>query len=77
GILLAAARMRPSVVPYILRAINVITSMQYITDSWGVLGLIKASSDAWLKGCDERIGGNLTLRLDYSDISPFAANFHE
>lgn len=38
--------------------------MQNITDSWFVQGMIKATSDAWLKGWDERNGGNLTLRLD-------------
>ncbi|HAB3988634.1 TPA_asm: rhamnulose-1-phosphate aldolase [Salmonella enterica subsp. enterica] len=51
--------------------------MQNITDSWFVQGMIKATSDAWLKGWDERNGGNLTLRLDETDIAPFAANFHE
>lgn len=50
--------------------------MQNITDS-GSSGMIKATSDAWLKGWDERNGGNLTLRLDEADIAPFAANFHE
>ncbi len=39
--------------------------------------MIKATSDAWLKGWDERNGGNLTLRLDEADIAPFATNFHE
>lgn len=38
--------------------------MQNITTSWFVQGMIKATSDAWLKGWDERNGGNLTLRLD-------------
>ena len=38
--------------------------------------MIKATSDAWLKGWDERNGGNLTLRLDDADIEPFAADFH-
>ncbi|MGS6223076.1 rhamnulose-1-phosphate aldolase, partial [Enterobacter intestinihominis] len=33
--------------------------------------------DAWLKGWDERNGGNLTLRLDDADIEPFAADFHQ
>ncbi|MGK7488209.1 hypothetical protein ACSREC_35505, partial [Salmonella enterica] len=27
--------------------------MQNITDSWFVQGMIKATSDAWLKGWDE------------------------
>ena len=38
--------------------------MQTIIDAWFVQGMIKATSDAWLKGWDERNGGNLTLRLD-------------
>ena len=42
--------------------------MQTITTSWFVQGMIKATSDAWLKGWDERNGGNLTLRLDDADI---------
>lgn len=36
--------------------------MQNITQSWFVQGMIKATTDAWLKGWDERNGGNLTLR---------------
>ncbi len=38
--------------------------MQNITQSWFVQGMIKATTDAWLKGWDRRNGGNLTLRLD-------------
>lgn len=51
--------------------------MQTITISWFVQGMIKATSDAWLKGWDERNGGNLTLRLDDADIEPYAADFHQ
>ncbi len=43
--------------------------MQNITQSRFVQGMIKATTDAWLKGWDERNGGNLTLRLDDADIS--------
>jgi rhamnulose-1-phosphate aldolase len=50
--------------------------MQTILDSWFVQGMIKATSDAWLKGWDERNGGNLTLRLDDADIAPYRADFH-
>jgi rhamnulose-1-phosphate aldolase len=50
--------------------------MQTITHSWFVQGMIKATSDAWLKGWDERNGGNLTLRLDDADLAPFEADFH-
>ena len=51
--------------------------MQNILDAWFVQGMIKATSDAWLKGWDERNGGNLTLRLDDADIAPFSADFKE
>ena len=50
--------------------------MQTIINAWFVQGMIKATSDAWLKGWDERNGGNLTLRLDEADIEPYAADFH-
>ncbi|EMH4165187.1 rhamnulose-1-phosphate aldolase [Pluralibacter gergoviae] len=50
--------------------------MQTITQSWFVQGMIKATTDAWLKGWDERNGGNLTLRLDDADIAPYEADFH-
>ena len=36
--------------------------MQSIIDSWFVQGMIKATSDMWLKGWDERNGGNVSLR---------------
>ena len=49
--------------------------MQNITQSWFVQGMIKATSDAWLKGWDERNGGNLTLRLDDADIEPYRGRF--
>ena len=50
--------------------------MQTIIDARFVRGMIKATSDARLKGWDERNGGNLTLRLDEADIEPYAADFH-
>ncbi len=51
--------------------------MQTIIDALGSSeGMIKATSDARLKGWDERNGGNLTLRLDEADIEPYAADFH-
>ncbi len=37
--------------------------------------MIKATSDARLKGWDERNGGNLTLRTDEADIAPFKSRF--
>ena len=50
--------------------------MQNILNAWFVEGMIKATSDAWLKGWDERNGGNITMRLDEADIAPFQADFH-
>jgi rhamnulose-1-phosphate aldolase len=50
--------------------------MQNILKAWFVEGMIKATSDAWLKGWDERNGGNITLRLDEADITPFQSEFH-
>lgn len=50
--------------------------MQNILKAWFVEGMIKATSDAWLKGWDERNGGNITMRVDEADIAPFQADFH-
>ncbi|MCE0801628.1 rhamnulose-1-phosphate aldolase [Buttiauxella sp. S04-F03] len=50
--------------------------MQNILNAWFVEGMIKVTSDAWLKGWDERNGGNITMRLDEADIAPFQADFH-
>lgn len=50
--------------------------MQNILNAWFVEGMIKATSDAWLKGWDERNGGNITMRLNEADITPFQADFH-
>ncbi len=38
--------------------------------------MIKATTDARLKGWDERNGGNLTLRPDDADIALYHDNFH-
>ncbi|MBL7635493.1 rhamnulose-1-phosphate aldolase [Atlantibacter hermannii] len=50
--------------------------MQTIIHSWFVQGMIKATTDAWLKGWDERNGGNLTLRLDEADLADYQADFY-
>jgi rhamnulose-1-phosphate aldolase len=42
-----------------------------IEQSWFIKGMIKATTDMWLKGWDERNGGNVSLRLDAEDIEPF------
>lgn len=49
--------------------------MQAILSSWFVQGMIKATSDMWLKGWDERNGGNVSLRLDAKDVTPYESDF--
>lgn len=39
--------------------------------SWFVKAMIKATTDMWEKGWDERNGGNVTLRLLDSDVAPY------
>ena len=42
-----------------------------IETSWFVQAMEKATSDMWLKGWDERNGGNVSLRLTAEDVAPF------
>ncbi len=49
--------------------------MQNITQSLFCQGTIKATTDAWLKGWDERNGGNLTLRLDDAESAALSRQF--
>ncbi|MEB5704615.1 rhamnulose-1-phosphate aldolase [Pantoea anthophila] len=49
--------------------------MQSILASEFVKGMVKATSDMWLKGWDERNGGNVSLRLSEEEVSPFRADF--
>ncbi|WP_442796880.1 rhamnulose-1-phosphate aldolase [Pantoea vagans] len=51
--------------------------MQSILSSGFVKGMVKATSDMWLKGWDERNGGNVSLRLLEAEVKPFAADFYE
>ena len=51
--------------------------MQQILSSWFVKGMIKATYDMWLKGWDERNGGNVSLRLLESDVISFQNDFYE
>lgn len=50
--------------------------MQYILSSWFVQGMIKATHDMWLKGWDERNGGNISLRLTEDDVHSFKNEFY-
>jgi len=50
--------------------------MQSILSSWFVQGMVKATSDMWLKGWDERNGGNVSLRLLEEEVKPFAGDFY-
>ncbi|KAF6663028.1 rhamnulose-1-phosphate aldolase [Enterobacteriaceae bacterium EKM102V] len=49
--------------------------MQSILASEFVKGMVKATSDMWLKGWDERNGGNVSLRLSEEEVSPYRADF--
>lgn len=49
--------------------------MQSILSSWFVQGMVKATSDMWLKGWDERNGGNVSLRLLEEEVKPFTGDF--
>lgn len=51
--------------------------MQQILSSWFVKGMIKATYDMWLKGWDERNGGNVSLRLLESDVVSFQSDFYQ
>jgi len=46
-----------------------------LLNSWFVQGMVKATSDMWLKGWDERNGGNVSLRLLDEDIVGYADQF--
>jgi rhamnulose-1-phosphate aldolase len=42
-------------------------------DSWFVKAMVKATTDMWDKGWDERNGGNVSLRLLPEDVAAYAA----
>ncbi|MBW1251678.1 MULTISPECIES: rhamnulose-1-phosphate aldolase [Pantoea] len=50
--------------------------MQTILNAEFVQGMVKVTSDMWLKGWDERNGGNVSLRLLPEEVAPFAADFY-
>lgn len=50
--------------------------MKTLLNAWFVQGMIKATTDMWLKGWDERNGGNVSLRLLPEDIAPYQADFY-
>lgn len=45
--------------------------------SWFVSDMVKITSDAWLKGWDERNGGNVSFRLLDHDVDPYLAEWQE
>ena len=45
--------------------------------SWFVQSIVKATSDMWLKGWDERNGGNVSLCLTADDVAPFRMFMNE
>ena len=44
-----------------------------VEQSWFVRGMVKATTDMWLKGWDERNGGNVSLRIGAGDLAPYVA----
>jgi rhamnulose-1-phosphate aldolase len=46
-----------------------------IEESWFIRAMVKATTDMWLKGWDERNGGNVSLRILDEDIKPFQQQF--
>jgi rhamnulose-1-phosphate aldolase len=46
-----------------------------IEESWFMKAMVKATTDMWLKGWDERNGGNVSLRLYEDDIEPYRQGF--
>ena len=42
-----------------------------IEASWFIKAMVKATADMWLKGWDERNGGNVSLRVDAAEIDPY------
>jgi len=51
--------------------------MQSIEKSWFVTAMVKATTDMWLKGWDERNGGNVSLRVLSEDLDPYRQSFTE
>ncbi|NIF33699.1 rhamnulose-1-phosphate aldolase [Enterobacter sp. Cy-643] len=51
--------------------------MQNILNSWFIQDMVKATSDMWLKGWDERNGGNISLRLDAEDVEYYRDQFSQ
>lgn len=45
--------------------------MRSVADSWFVGAMVKATTDMWLKGWDERNGGNVSLRLLDADLDRY------
>ncbi|MEF2072472.1 rhamnulose-1-phosphate aldolase [Consotaella aegiceratis] len=42
--------------------------VMHTEESWFVTAMVKATSDMWLKGWDERNGGNVSMRLTEEDV---------
>ena len=40
-------------------------------NAWFVRAMVKATTDMWEKGWDERNGGNVSLRLTDADLAPY------
>ncbi|SJZ85052.1 rhamnulose-1-phosphate aldolase [Consotaella salsifontis] len=51
------------------------TMALHTEESWFVAGMVKATSDMWLKGWDERNGGNVSMRLMPEDVEPYLSSW--
>lgn len=51
--------------------------MQQILNAWFIKDIIKATEDMWLKGWNERNGGNISLRLTKEEVCSYENEFYE
>jgi len=45
-------------------------------NSWFISSMVKATTDMWNKGWDERNGGNVSMRLLEADVAPYLPSWH-
>ncbi|CAK7192209.1 Rhamnulose-1-phosphate aldolase [Commensalibacter sp. Nvir] len=50
--------------------------MQHIHNAWFIKDIVKVTEDMWLKGWNERNGGNISLRLTQKDICSYENDFY-
>lgn len=50
--------------------------MSTMLEATFIQAMIKATSDMWLKGWDERNGGNISVRLSSEEVIPYRSEFY-